>query len=478
MPLTILRTVIVALSAISLAACFGPRTEPSGSLISRTLSAGNGQKNDGHADMLVLAASHMASGGHVAMLEDAVKSGEEAVRIYARSGNLRGVFKARMMQLGAYARLGRQVEAQRAADQAGDATRAAGCQACLAEVHLWRGKDAIDRGDRRRARGEFEVAAVVLEAEREFAKAADVWLSWSALALREGDPGAAASSVVQADRLARLSGDDRLLGRTLVQAAAVDTAAGRSAAAAGNLAGARSAFEKAGAHLDQVDTLCRLARMAGSAAETRRFRAAAETVVRSEPDRGAQAREWMLIAEEYYRIGDRETADRRFGDASAIYEASAQPVGLAAVETFRILLARQLNENEEAARRLPVARRHLATKPDRAKRTAPIVALTHPVGVVRMTLDLTEGSMLVEQRRYQESLDVLTSGSSLARGLSRHGSVAVAESLRAQALSALGQRQAAEQALVVALEAAKLEGDPGLVRTVETALRRARSAGG
>jgi len=461
----------------SLAACAGPRKEESGSFISRSLGF-TGQRGDVDADMLLVMAAHMAKGGGVVVLTDLIKSGEVAAGIYARSGNQKGIFTARILQAEALIELGRDQEAEVAVDRAAAAAHAAKCSSCTAEVHLRRSQVEAFRRDWPKATASLETAVAILEANSEFAQAARVRLVHSAVLSRSGDVDGAAAMASEAGRLAANAGDNKLIAQAHVQLGSLAAEQQDTVKAITHFDLANQKFAEADAKSEQVLTLCRIARLSNPLKDIDGVKlrlAQADAVTRAEQDAGNRVRQWLLIGEEYDRLGEHGEAIIRFAEAEKVYRDAGQPDGLATIELFHIGRALADKNFEEVNQRLPAARKYLAMKTSRADRKTPPVSLPMPQWKVAASLDVSEGALLVHRKLYHEALEPLTRVAERAERWNDAGLLATAQALRGDALLQLSRFDEAEGALQTASTAFRRDGKIDASKRIELALALLRA---
>lgn len=468
--------------AVLAAACAGPRTQPTGSFLTTALGV-NANSGEAEAERLMLFAAFMNTRGGTSALEDTVRSLDTAAAIYARHGNLAGASGARRLQADSLNRLGRTPEAEAVLGQAEQAAQAGRCAKCLAEVHVARGQMAMAGGRPAAGMRDLDIAATIHESNADYALAAATRLTASAAALQLGDTSTATIMATDAGRLGKQAGNTKLVAQAERQQAEIDLRQGRTEPGVEHLDRAQASFGKSGARLEQVDTLTRLARVAngtGAGSEgARRWLAIGDAVTRSEPDAGTRARQWLLLAEEWQRLGDTDAADARFAEASAIYRSAGLPAGLALVEVFRIVLALDRRDYDEIERRASVARRHLAEKPTPRSGTVPL-ALPMPQWRIEANLDLADGVTHARRGRYREALVSLDRSVELSTRWADPSLVALAQGTRGSVLAYLSRFAEAEAALTTALGLFKRLGRTEEARETEqklTLVRRRAPAG-
>lgn len=439
--------------AVLAAACAGPRKQPTDSVLTAALGV-NANSGEAEAERLMLFATFMNTKGGASALEDTVRSLDTAAAIYARHGNLAGASRARRLQADSLNRLGRSPEAEAVLGQAEQAAQAGRCAKCLAEVHVARGQMAMASGRAAAGMRDLDIAAMIHESSGDYALAAATRLTASAAALQLADTATATIMATDAGRLGEQAGNTKLVAQADRQQAEIDLQQGRTDPGIEHLDRAQASFGKAGARLEQVDTICRLARVTngtGAGSEgARRWLSLGDVVTRSEPDAGTGARQWLLLAEEWQRLGDTEAAHARFEEASAIYRNAGLPAGLALVEVFRIMLALDRRDYDEIERRVPVARRHLAEKPTPRPGTVPI-ALPMLQWRIEANLDLADGVTLARRGRYHEALVSLDRSTERATLWADPSLVALAQGTRGSVLARLSRFAEAEAALTTAL---------------------------
>lgn len=473
----ILRSLCLLPLLVPMAGCVTQAPERSGSLLSRALAT-PGSNGEADPNMLLLFATVMAKSGSVTTLEEAVKSGEVAARQFAKSRNHKGTFQARMLQADALIQLGREADADLALIQGEAAAQSAECPVCLSEMHTRRGQLESVQHHWDQASSNFDTAVSILESRSEITQAVRIRLYQSALALKAGELTQADRAAAAAEALLRNAPDPRLQGVVHAQFADIRFQQQDFAASADRMERAQVAFGEAGARTEQVTALARLSRIGYATRSPQKARqrlVEADTVARGDPDLGARAREWMLIADAYDRLGDHDAADANFRKAETIYQDTGSTIGLATVEVVQIMTALGEHKFDEVARRAQAARAYLAEKPkSRGKSGINVATLPLNRWQIETSLDVAEGALLLTRGMAQEALGRFENAAKLAQRWNQPGLLGSASSLKGEVHMQLSEFAAAEQAFRIALDAYQRDGNEQGIRKTQALLTRVR----
>jgi len=431
------------------------------------------------ARMLLVMSAGMVKIGSLSSLQDGARTADHIAGLYARTQDHKGVFVARMLQADALIQLDRLDEAETALSQGEAAAQSAQCPACLSEFHTRRAQLAMHRRAWDRAEADFDTAVAILEPRGDRLQQARIRLYQSGLALKAQQLAVAEDAALQAEAHAARIVDARLTGTVHAQLSEVLFQRQDFAAAADRMERAQLAFADAGANTERVSALCRLGRLGFATRDPQKARqriAEAVTVATRESGPGPRARQWLLIADAYARLGDREAAGTGFEVAAGVYRDAGSAEGLAAVEVLQIMNGLTDRNAEDVSRRVAVARGHLATKPaaGQAKRVD-VSPLPLTRWQIDTSLDVAEGFLLFRQLKLEEALKRFENAAKLARSWNQPHLLGSSASLQGDVLVLMSRHREAEQAYAVALEAYERQGDVKAAEQTRVTLDRVRA---